>query len=65
MSDLVETLANAAADAVRARRGAIESGARNLNGIMIEIDVSNGGAALDVHSHPSWRDVLRQARMAR
>ena len=62
--DLVEQLAQAAADAVLTRREAILSGARNLNGIMIEIEVSNGGEVLDVQSHLSWKDVLRNARRA-
>lgn len=62
--DLVEHLATAAAEAVRARRGAIEDGAKNLNGVMIEIDVSNGGATLDVVSHLSWKSVIREARRA-
>ena len=63
-ADLVEQLAGAAAEAVRARRGAIESGAGNLNGITVEIETSNGGEVLDVTSHLSWRDVIRNARRA-
>jgi hypothetical protein len=62
--DLVEHLAHAAAEAVRARRGAIESGAGNLHGVMIEIEVSNAGATLDVQSHLSWKNVIREARRA-
>ena len=62
MTDLVEQLAQAAADAVRARRAAIEAGARNLHGVMIEIELANGGEVLDVQSHLNWKDVLRNAR---
>jgi len=62
--DLVEQLATAAAEAVRARRGAIEAGARNLNGITVEIEVSNAGMTLDVISHLSWKSVIREARRA-
>jgi hypothetical protein len=62
--DLVEHLANAAAEAVRARREVILSGARSLRGVMIEIELANGGEVLDVHSHLSWKDVLRNARRA-
>lgn len=62
--DLVEQLATAAADAVRARRGAVEGCARNLNAITVEIEVSNAGATLDVLSHLSWKSVVREARRA-
>jgi hypothetical protein len=60
--DLVEQLATAAADAVRARRRAIEAGgAGNLHGIMIEIEPANKGAVLEVQTHLSWRKVIRDA----
>jgi hypothetical protein len=62
--DLVEQLALTAADAVRKRRAAIEAGARNLHGVMVEIGVANGGEVLDVQSHLSWKDVIRNARRA-
>jgi hypothetical protein len=45
--DLVETLATAAAEAVRARRGAIEA--------------ANRGAVVDVTSYLSWKQTLRRA----
>jgi len=61
---LVEQLATAAAEAVRARRGAIEAGARNLHGVVVEIEVSNAGMTLDVLSHLSWMSVIREARRA-
>ena len=62
--DLVEQLATAAAEAVRRRREAILSGARNLHGITVEIEVSNAGMTLDVLSHLSWMSVIREARRA-
>ncbi len=62
-ADLVEQLATAAADAVRARRGAIEAGgAGNLNGITIELEPANNGAAMDVYTYLSWRSVIRDAK---
>lgn len=61
--DLVEHLAQAAADAVRKRRRAIEGGeASNLNGITVELSIANGGGAVDVTSYLSWKDVVRRAR---
>jgi hypothetical protein len=58
--DLVEQLATAAADAVRARRIAIEPhGAGALRSIVIEIEVSNRGAVLDIDSYSNWRQVVR------
>ena len=65
MSDLVEQLAQTAAEAVRRRRTAIENGAERLHGVMIEIELANGGDVLDVQSHLSWKDVIRNARRAR
>ena len=62
-ADLVEQLATAAADAVRARRGAIEAGgAGNLNGITIELEPANNGVAMDVYTYLSWRGVIRDAK---
>lgn len=61
--DLVEHLAEQAAEAVRKRRAAIESGeARNLRGITIDIELANGGAVLDVTAHLSWKSIIRAAR---
>ena len=48
--------------AVRKRRQAIEDQPAKLHGLMVEIDVWNGGAVLDVNTHLSWADVLRGAR---
>ena len=63
--DLVERLALEAAEAVRRRRTAIESGgAGNLNAITIEIELANGGDVLDVQTYLAWRDVVRNARRA-
>jgi hypothetical protein len=59
---LVEQLARTAAAAVRARQQAIESGGPgNLNGIVIELELSNAGAIVDVTSHLSWRSMIRDA----
>jgi len=52
--DLTEPLALAAAEAVRARRGAIEAGAGNLRGVTVEIETANGGAVMDMTSYRSW-----------
>lgn len=61
--DLTESLATAAAEAVRARRGAIEAGgAGHLNGVTVELEISNAGAVIDVTSFLSWRDVIRAAK---
>lgn len=58
--DLTERLAEAAADAVRARRKALEDGgARNLRGITVEIETANNGAVLDVTSYLSWKQTTR------
>jgi len=58
--DLVETLATAAAEAVRARRGAIESaGAGALRGITVEIEPANRGEVLTVETYLAWRQTIR------
>jgi hypothetical protein len=58
--DLTEKMATAAADAVRARRGAIESaGAGALRGITIEIEPANRGAVLSVETFLAWRQTMR------
>jgi hypothetical protein len=58
--DLTETLALAAAEAVRARRGAIEAGGEgHLRGITIEVETANGGTVLDVTSYLTWRQTRR------
>jgi hypothetical protein len=60
--DLVESLATAAADAVRARRAAIEAaGAGSLRGITIELEPANRGAVLEVQTYLQWRQVVRGA----
>jgi len=38
--------------------------ARNLLGVVVEIEVSNAGMTLDVLSHLSWKSVIREARRA-
>jgi hypothetical protein len=60
--DLTETLALAAADAVRARRAAIEAGgAGNLHAITIELAPANRGVVTSVETHLSWKNVIRSA----
>ena len=60
--DLTESLALAAAEAVRARRGAIESaGAGALHAITVEIEPANRDRVLSVETHLSWRRVIRGA----
>jgi len=60
--DLTESLALAAADAVRARRQAIEAGgAGALRGIVVEIETANKGAVLDVTSYLTWQQTIRGA----
>jgi hypothetical protein len=49
---------------VLARRQAIESGARTLAWITVEIETAKGGAVLDVTSYLSWKNVVRQAKRA-
>src|SRR3954467_6198596 len=46
--DLVDQLAEGAAEAVRARRAAIEDGSGSLRGITVEIEPANRGAVLNV-----------------
>ena len=60
--DLVEHLAHAAAEAVRARRGAILSSADRLSGITVELEVANGGEVIDVAAHVTRRHVHRYHR---
>lgn len=61
-TDLVESLAQAAADAVRARRGAIEAGgAGKLQAINLEIEPVNRGAETKVSTYLSWRQVIQRA----
>jgi hypothetical protein len=61
-TDLTESLANAAAEAVRARRAAIEAaGAGVLQGVTVEVEIANRGAVIDVTSYLSWRQTMRGA----
>lgn len=61
--DLTESLALAAAEAVRKRRPVIEAGGvRNLQGITIEIQPTELGAVMTCETYISWRDVIRRAR---
>jgi len=60
--DLVEHLAHAAAEAVRARRGAILSSADRLNGTTVELEVTNGGEVNDVAAHVTRKHVHRYHR---
>jgi hypothetical protein len=58
--DLVEHLATAAAEAVRARRAVIDgTGAGALRGITVEIETANRGQVLDVTSYLSWEQTVR------
>ena len=60
--DLTDQLANAAAEAVRARRQAIEAGgAGALHAITVEIEPANRDQVLSVETHLSWRRVIRGA----
>ena len=57
---LTESLALAAAKAVRARRGAIEAGgAGALHGVTVEVKIANRGQVIDVTSYLSWRQTIR------
>ena len=59
--DLTESLA--AAEAVRARRGASEAGGADaLRGITLEIEMANKGEVLDVASYLEWRQTARRRR---
>ena len=60
--DLVEQLATAATDAVRARKGAIEAGsAGHLRGITIELEPANRGAVVNVETYLSRKQTRRPA----
>jgi hypothetical protein len=48
--DLTETLASAAAEAVRVG---------HLRGITIDVETANGGSVLDVTSYLMWRQTWR------
>jgi len=62
--DLVETLATAAAEAVRARRGAIEAGgATVLRSIVIALEPANNGAVMHVETRVNWHHVVRAAQL--
>lgn len=64
-SDLTERLAEAAAAAVRRRRGSLEaSDVRNLTGLTVQLEIRNGAVSA-TDSYLSWRDVVREARSAR
>jgi hypothetical protein len=60
--DLTECLAVAAADAVRARRGAIEAGGPGaLRSIVLELEPANRGEVLTVETYLDWRRSIRRA----
>ena len=61
--DLTTKLADAARDAVLARRGAIgAAGPGALRGITVEIEASNRGDVLEIESYLSWRQTVRGDR---
>ena len=60
--DLAESPALAAANAVRARRQAIEAGGVGaLRAIVVEIEPANRDQVLNIRTHLSWRRVVRGA----
>lgn len=59
--DLVSMLAEAARDAVLARRGAIEAGgAGRLNSIVVEIEPANAGQVLTTSTYLGWKTTRRK-----
>jgi hypothetical protein len=61
LTDLVEQLATAAAEAVLARRKAIEAGGPgHLRGITVEIEPANAGAVIETTTYLEWRQTSRR-----
>jgi len=60
--DLAESPALAAANAVRARRHAIEAGGVGApRAIVVEVEPANRDRVLNIETHLSWRRVIRGA----
>jgi hypothetical protein len=57
-----KTSALAATDAIGKRRRAIEEKASNLDGVMIELELANGGEVPNVISQFTWKNLRRNAR---
>ncbi|MND06410.1 hypothetical protein D3C83_277660 [compost metagenome] len=62
MTDLVETLVSAAADAIRNQSPSITSDAGRLKSITIELEISNVGAVIDSTAWTERRGVHRTKR---
>jgi hypothetical protein len=62
MSDLVETLVSAAADAIRNQGPSITSDSGRLKSITIELELSNAGDVIDSTAWTERRDVHRRRK---
>ena len=60
--DLVQRLAEAAAAAIANERPSLEHQPNQLRGIMLEIEISNGGAVLDATCHVTKKYVFRPGK---
>jgi hypothetical protein len=59
VTDLTQTLVEAAEAAIRKREAAINDGAKNLRGLVLDVEIANGGAVIETTLHLSWKTVRR------
>jgi len=59
MTDLVQAIVEAAEATIRKREAAINDGAKNLRGLVLDVEIANGGAVVETTLHLSWKTVRR------
>jgi hypothetical protein len=57
--DLVQSIVEATEAAIRKREAAINDGARSLRGLVLDVEIANGGAVVETTLHLSWKTVRR------
>lgn len=63
MTDLTQTLIEAAEAAIRKQEGAIKDGARQLRSIRLELEIADGSGVIETTTYLEWRRESRRGRM--
>ena len=59
MIELVRAIVEAIETAIRKREAAINDGAKDLRGLVLDVEIANGGAVVETTLHLSWKTVRR------
>ena len=60
MTDLTQTLIEAATAAIRRRETAITDGAKQFRSIHLDLEIANGGAVIETTTYLEWRQTVRR-----